>query len=202
MIRILLLLAALLSPAAAGAQPATGTLAGGEILRGGFAQERHLQGFAAPIRSQGTFVLIAGRGLIWQLERPFKVTTVITPAGLVQYTNGAETLRLPTSRVPALGRLYDMLGSALAGDWRGLEDEFAVARRAEGDAQIVTLVPRGAVDPAAPVKAITARVSRFIEQVAIERPSGDVDRIAFTDPVLSTGAPAADEAALLAQAAR
>ena len=197
MIRLLLLLAALACAAPAQAQPA-----GEPVLRGTFVQERHLQGFSAPIRSEGRFVLAAGRGLIWQLERPFNVTTVITPGALVQYANGAETLRLPTSRIPALGRLYDMLGGALAADWRGLEDEFTVTRRQDGAAQQVFLVPKGPVDPASPIKSITARTARFIEQVVIERPSGDVDRLDFGNQVLSHGAPSAEEAALLAQAAK
>jgi len=127
---------------------------------------------------------------------------VITPGALVQYTNGTETLRLPTTRIPALGRLYDMLGSGLAGDWRRLEDEFTVTRQQAGETQQIALVPRGAVDPAAPVKAITARVSRFIEQVVLERPSGDVDRLSFSGQVLSAGDVTAAEATLLAQAAR
>jgi hypothetical protein len=200
-IRLLLLLMALVA-APAHAQPSSPVPGSGEILRGTFVQERHLQGFKAPIRSDGTFTLAIGRGLIWHVERPFQVTTVITPGALVQYSSGAETLRLPTSRIPALGRLYDMLGSALAADWRALEDEFTVSRQQEGGTQVVTLVPRGGIDSAAPVKSITARTAHFIEQVEIERPSGDRDRLLFTDQSLSGGGLREREAELFTQAPR
>jgi hypothetical protein len=195
-----LLLAAL--PLGAMAQSTPAAPARGEILRGAFTQERHLQGFNAPIRSSGRFVLILGRGLIWQVEQPFAVVTVITPDTLVQYTGTTETLRLPTHRVPALGRLYDMLGSAMAGDWGQLESAFTVTRKADGDAQEIMLTPRGSVDASSPVKAISARAGRFVERVVIERPSGDSDRIAFSGQALSADQPSADETTLLDKASR
>jgi hypothetical protein len=40
-------------------------LAAGETLRGRFVQERFLKGFAAPLRTEGHFVLSPRRGLIW-----------------------------------------------------------------------------------------------------------------------------------------
>jgi hypothetical protein len=201
-IRLSLLVIALLMAPPAAAQPATGSIPAGDILRGVFVQERHLQGFGAPIRSSGNFILVPGRGLIWQLEQPFKVTTVITPGTLVQYTDDVETLRLPTRRIPALGRLYDMLSSAMAGDWRDLENDFTVTRQAAGPGQQVTLVPRGTVDAGSPIKVIRARAATFVEQVEIERPSGDVDRIAFAEQTLAAGPPAPREAALFDQASR
>jgi hypothetical protein len=198
--RALLLLLLFVPPAAS--QPATGTLAASDILRGSFTQDRHLTGFAAPIRSTGTFTLIPNRGLIWHVDKPFTVTTVITPGTLVQYTDDVETLRLPTSRIPVLGRLYDMLSSAMAGDWRRLEAEFTVTRQEAGPTQQITLVPRGTVDATSPVKRITAQAAKFVEQVAIERPSGDADRITFASQIVTAGPPTQAETALLDKAAR
>jgi len=107
---VLLLCLLPLSLQAAGPE---GGLQAGQVLRGRFVQERHLQGFNAPLRSEGRFVLAAGKGLIWRAEKPFAVTTAISPAGLAQEVGGNETMRLPSSRLPFLSRLYDMLGGAL-----------------------------------------------------------------------------------------
>src|SRR5215475_1777275 len=57
----------------------TARLREGQILRGHFEQERHLEGFQAPVKSTGTFLLVPGRGLVWRTEAPFAVTTVISP---------------------------------------------------------------------------------------------------------------------------
>jgi hypothetical protein len=169
----------------------TAVLKDGDVLRGRFVQERHMKGFAAPLRSEGSFVVAPGRGLIWRAETPFAITTVVTPAGLVQSVDGAETTRLSTTRLPFLARLYDMLAAALAGDWRGLEGGFAVTRKNDA----VSLHPLKADDPNMP--AITARVGRFIEEVEIRKPGGDMDRLLFTDQILNARPLDAAEAALL-----
>ena len=72
-----LILALVCLPGMASAQ----TLEVGQVLRGHFVQERHLKGFNAPLRTEGSFVLAPGKGLIWRAEKPFAVTTVITAAG-------------------------------------------------------------------------------------------------------------------------
>lgn len=194
MIRLVALL--MLLAAAAHAEPATlpTTLKEGDVLRGRFSQERHMQGFANPIRSEGVFVVAPGRGLIWQAETPFAVTTVVTPSGLVQSVNGTETTRLPSSRLPFLAKLYDMMAGALAGDWRALEASFAVSR---SEAK-VALIPLRPDDPTATqIAGITARIGRFVDEVEIRKPNGDVDRLSFRDQVLNGRALDAAETAIL-----
>lgn len=187
MIRLTLLFVLLVFPAWA----ETAVLKDGDVLRGRFVQERYMQGFAAPLRSEGSFLVAPGRGLIWRAETPFAITTVVTPAGLVQSVDGAETSRLSAARLPFLARLYDMLAAALAGDWRGLESTFTVTRK--GDA--VSLRPVKADDPNIP--AIAARVGRFVEEVEIAKPGGDRDRLIFTDQILNARPLDAAEVALL-----
>jgi len=200
LLRIVLALAALLAlPLPA---QATEPLTEGQVLRGGFVQERFLKGFQAPLRSQGRFVLAPGQGLIWRTETPFAVSTVMSPAGLVQEVRGAETMRLQASRMPFMSRLYTMLGGALTGDWRALEDMFAVERTGDAAAWQMLLTPRRADDPAMPVRAITVRGGRFVDEVEIAKPDGDRDRLTFHAQALSRDPLAADEAQLLASAAR
>lgn len=171
--------------AAANARAETMTLKTGDVLRGRFVQERHMQGFAQPVRSEGSFIVAPGKGLVWRAETPFAVTTVVTPQGMVQSVGGNETTRLSAARLPFLSRLYDMMAGALAGDWRVLENAFAVTR----SGGTVSLVPRKADDPtAAQIASITARLSRFVDQVEIVKPNGDFDRLSFREQVLN-GAP-------------
>ena len=94
------LIVALLLVLACPALAETAVLKDGDVLRGHFVQERFMQGFAAPLHSEGSFVVAPGRGLIWRAETPFAITTVVTPAGLVQSVDGAETSRLSTASWP------------------------------------------------------------------------------------------------------
>jgi len=183
---------ALLAAAPALAEPTM--LKDGDVLRGRFVQERMLKGFAQPIRSEGSFVVVPGRGLIWRAEAPFPVTTVVTPAGLVQSVDGAETTRLAAARMPFLSRLYDMMAGALAGDWRALDDAFTLTRKPDA----IELLPKRADDLAAQqITSISARLGRFVEEVEIAKPSGDRDRLRFTEQVLNARPLDAAETALL-----
>ena len=116
-IRMLLLSFPLLAlaPTIHAQQTSMATLAPEESLRGRFVQERHLAGFAAPLRSEGRFLLRPDRGLIWHGEKPFNATTVITSAGLLHEVDGTEANRMSTAQMALLGRFYDMLGGALSG---------------------------------------------------------------------------------------
>lgn len=188
--RLLLLLALLASAAQAEPQ----SLKDGQVIRGKFTQERHLQGFANPVKSDGHFVLAAGRGLIWVAEHPFPVTTLITADGLAQSVNGKQTARLDAQRIPFLAKLYTMMSSALAGNWASLEGDFSV--RHEGSR--ITLIPLHA-DTGMAIKSIALTVTRFVDQADIEKPGGDVDHLAFTDQTLSSGPLTAEESAALDQ---
>ena len=181
-----------------GAQAQTPSLQSGETLRGHFVQERHMQGFAKPVRSSGSFVLSPGRGLIWQAETPFAVTTIISPKGLTQRVNGKDVTKMAVAKMPFLDRLYSMIGTALAGDWGALDSGFTVKREGTGASTTVTLIPKDTSGfSAAAIQSIVAMVSQAVDTVDIVKPGGDFDHLIFTDQVRSTANLSPEETALL-----
>jgi hypothetical protein len=198
--RLLLALAALLLCAAA-SPPQPGALKPGEAIHGRFVQERHLAGLASPLRSEGSFLLAAGKGLIWRGEKPFATVLVITPAGILQTVSGAEVQRLPASRLPFLARFYDMLSGALSGDWSTLAHDFTVTRSAEGDNWKMLLTPVRADDPtAAQLRSITVTGAKFVDAVEIRRANGDWEQLTFLQQALSAAPLAGDDTRLFEQA--
>ncbi|MEA2756038.1 MAG: hypothetical protein QOJ54_2327 [Aliidongia sp.] len=174
------------------------TIAAGAVLRGGFVQERRLKGFNAPLRSDGHFVLVPGRGLIWSVEKPFAITTVITSAGLVQQVGGSETLHLAAARLPLLSHLYDMLGGALGGDWQALNADFKVERSGDAAHWQIHLTPRKTGDALAmPFASITASGGRFVDTIEMTKPDGDADVLTFRDQTLNDTPLSAAEATAL-----
>jgi len=192
----------LLASSGAWATERRGEFADGQILLGRFVQLRQLTGFPAPLKTEGRFTLVAGRGLIWQAETPFAVTTVISPSGLMQEAGGVETMRLPAARLPFIARLYAMLGGALSGDWRGLEDAFTVTREGDEKAWNLRLVPRRSGDAAIPFREILIQGGRFADRVEIVKPDGDRDILTFADQTISTQPLAAQDMQLLDMAGR
>ena len=206
MIRPLILLAVVLAaltlvPALLAAPAIEVTpMAQGQVLRGRFEQSRFLQGFQAPLKSSGTFFLAPGMGLIWKTEQPFALTTVMSPAGLVQEVSGRETMRMPSARIPFMSKLYAMLGGALTGDWEGLSSAFTITRKVEGKSWRLKLEPIQADDPGMPIRAIDLHGSRFLEDVDVIKVNGDRDRLVFLNQKLEAAAPTPDESKLLARA--
>jgi len=186
----------LASPAAA--DDMAPTVARDEILRGKFSQERFLTGFRAPLHSEGTFVLAPERGLIWRVASPFPTVTVITPAGLVQKSDGTEPVRLSASRAPQFAVLYGLLDKTLRGDWQALRARYDVRIGRDAGTWQVDLKPRDAAGPAAPFESATVTGGRFAETVALHRPGGDVDRLRFTAQTLSSGPLLPEESSLFA----
>lgn len=180
------------------------TSTGGDILTGRFTQERFLQGFDNALRSEGNFLMAPGRGLIWRVERPFPMVTLIGPNGLVQQVNGRETMRLPAERVPLLGQLYALLGAALHGDWQQLARLDLEVRRSEtnGGRWDVELAPRaGSGFETTGIRRIVAAGEQFVETLEMHKAGGDRDRLVFSAHRLSRAPLAAADAALLGQAA-
>lgn len=193
----------------AGCQPAPAAgpmrpqvLRPGEQLRGRFTQERRLQGFARPLRSEGDFLLLPGRGLIWRSRAPFASTMVITPGGILQLLDGREAMRLPIARAPGLGQFYRVLAGAMSGDPANLDQVFAVGWQADAGHWQLTLTPRRADDPAlASIASIAVSGSRLVEAVEVRKANGDADLMAFHDQQVGPAVPDAAEQALLSQLA-
>ncbi|MET1026307.1 MAG: LolA-related protein [Dongiaceae bacterium] len=170
----------------------------GQVLRGQFIQLRSLEGFQAPLKSEGHFVVAAGRGLIWIVEKPFPTTTVITPAGLVQEARGNETLRLAASRIPFMSRLYDMLSGTMSGDWSQLKKDFTVASSGSEKNWQLRLTPAKSDNKAAlPIQEMDVQGDSFVNSVDIRRPNGDRDQLQFHDQSVDTQPLSAEEAKLL-----
>lgn len=186
-------------PALAASAPQSVT--SNQMLRGHFSQERQMTGFAKPLKSEGSFALLPGRGLIWRNEKPFVNTTVISSGGIVQLAGTQETMRLNATRVPGLAQLYLVLSAALSGETAPLKKSFAVERNESPSGWEVSLKP---LNPAlqAQIKMLVLKGDRYVESVEIDRASGDSDHITFSAHSVTKPELTAEESAVLAAAAK
>jgi hypothetical protein len=169
----------------------------GEVLRGRFKQIRELKGFDTPLQSNGSFVVAPGRGLIWRVEAPFPMATMMSASGLLQDVNGKEAMRVPANKMPFIAKLYDMLGGALSGDLEALSSSFVITREAEAKGWRFRMVPKNAGDPNMPLKSIVVRGQAFVEEVQMVKDNGDKELLVLIEQKATKGELAADEAALL-----
>jgi hypothetical protein len=170
----------------------------GQILRGRFVLNRRLAGFAKPLRSEGDFALIPGRGLIWHAQTPFENVTVITADGVSTRVNGQETMRLPAARMPGIGHLYEVLGGAVSGNVAPLQQDFAISRTTDAAGWHLVLTPlhpdRLAMSQ---IESLAVTGHRFVDSIEIDKAGGDVDQLSFVGETVETALPTAEERALL-----
>jgi hypothetical protein len=174
------------------------TLAAGQTLHGRFVEERHLKGLSSTLKSEGSFVLAPGKGLIWRMEQPIQTLTVITPAAIRQIINGSEVQHIDAARVPFIAHFYDMLNGSLIGDWSAMRHDFVVKSTGDRQAWRTVLTPLQPDDPIAGMLAsIVISGGKMVDSVDINRTNGDSEHMAFLDQEVSNVPLVGEEARLL-----
>ena len=158
-----------------------------------------MEGFSAPLKTKGDFVLAPGQGLIWEAKEPFAMTTVMTANGISQQNGSVETLNLPSSKAPFLAQLYNILGGALAGDTRTLEQQFDVVQSNDANGWHLALTPRQQAGADLAIREIQIDGRRFVDHVVIDKASGDRDELTFIGQTVSNDPLSAAETDLLAR---
>jgi len=174
------------------------TLAAGQTLHGRFVEERHLKGLSSTLKSEGSFVLAPGKGLIWRMEQPIQTLTVITPAAIRQIIDGSEVQHIDAARVPFIAHFYDMLNGSLIGDWSAMRHDFVVKSTGDRQAWRTVLTPLQPDDPIAGMLAsIVISGGKMVDSVDINRTNGDSEHMAFLDQKVSNVPLVGEEARLL-----
>ncbi len=101
-------------------------------IQGGFTQQRFLKSLSKPIVSRGKFVLLANKGLLWQMQQPFAVDLRVKKDGIMQW-NGSQWvannklgqseqinlfLGLLSGDISALSAQFDLQLSGSSQQWR------------------------------------------------------------------------------------
>lgn len=113
------------------------------IVRGQFVQQKFLRSLPQPLTSRGDFTLAAGKGLLWLLRTPIAQDLRINADGIARRDESGAWQALPQHT--GAGRENQLFLSVLAGDTRGLEENFDLALTGEAAAWKLTLTPRSAL---------------------------------------------------------
>ncbi|GIX34853.1 MAG: outer-membrane lipoprotein carrier protein [Lysobacteraceae bacterium] len=160
----LMLLAVVLAPAlrAADARMALEDLLDHpEILRGRFEQEKQISGFRNVLRSEGRFLVVRGRGILWQTDKPFPASWRIVAGRSSEQT------------VPGLGEWLEAL---LQMDITRLEREFDIELSVDQGQWAARLSPQSAT-LVERIRRIELRGDRRVRAVAFEDGLGNKTKV-------------------------
>lgn len=99
------------------------TLSRHEIVSGTFTQERVMKGFPKPLKSEGTFVFAAGRGVLWATVKPFPSEVLLSEKAL-STTNGFGTETLSANDLPQLEVVNRFVMELVSGRFGALDEAF------------------------------------------------------------------------------
>lgn len=108
-----------------------------QSVQGNFIQHRYLKALKKPIEMQGQFTLLAQKGLLWQLEKPFNNNLRVTPNGIQQW-NGTQWVN--SGNVGQNEQIGLFLG-LLSGNIDGLKSQFDFALSGNANQWQLTLTP-------------------------------------------------------------
>ncbi len=164
------------------------------VVRGQFVQSRELAGIKKPLRAEGDFVVVRGRGVIWRTAKPFAQTLRVSASEILQRDGERTLMRLSADKEPVVATISRTLFGLFAGDFDQLARFFTADGRTDGPRWQLRLVPK---EPAIArlIGEIRIDGARTVEHVRLDTPSGDSTRIEMRN-ITTTSAPDAAEGAL------
>jgi len=165
--------------------PAPTTINQDQYLGGSFTMDRHLDGFDKPLSSNGDFILSPARGLVWRTLAPFPGTTILDDHGITRIDDQGNRDEL--ARGDQFRQFVELISAVLAGNWQPLEQRFDITRDTiENGTWQVILTPKDGSTIQNQISKITATGTDFVENVRLEKPTGDHDAITLADQVLQS----------------
>ena len=93
--------------------------------------------------TQGKFVLIPKKGLLWQMEKPFATTLRVRADGIMQWTGSAWAN--PNASKLGQNRQIQLFLDLLGGNTQGLEKQFDLALSGTEQQWTLQLTPKTAI---------------------------------------------------------
>jgi len=140
------------------------------VVRGQFVQQKFLRSLPQPLTSNGVFVLSADRGLLWELRVPLFQDLLITADGIYRRGDGGKWQALPQQI--GSGRETRLFLAVLAGDTKGLQDNFDMQVSGSAGAWQLVMTPKSSL-----LKQIFQDIringGKLVERIELRETQGD-----------------------------
>jgi outer membrane lipoprotein-sorting protein len=171
-------------------------LAQAKGVRAQFTQTQTLAAMKQPLVSTGSLLFFRERGVIWQIDTPYKATYVITDAGVAEVNaNGQRVTAHGAQGTRGVAQVSKMMRSMLGGDLSALYSQFDV--QAEGSAaqwrmQLTPNQPQIAQS----IKGLEMNGGDYLQSLRITLANGDVTKFDFAKSAAVTEPTSAERSLL------
>lgn len=143
-------------------------------VQGDFVQSRHLKALNRPITTEGRFTLVANKGLVWQMEKPFETQLRVTEKGIMQW-NGQQWVN--NAKLGQAEQIQLFLG-LLSGDVNGLKKQFNLALKGSSKQWELTLTPNSLLMKQI-FNQIVIKGDELVRMISLDETQGDKTDILF-----------------------
>ncbi|MDP8033772.1 outer membrane lipoprotein carrier protein LolA [Pasteurella atlantica] len=150
-------------------------------VQGNFVQQRFLKALKNPIQTSGQFTLVAKKGLLWQMKKPFENNLRVTSKGIMQY-NGTEWVG--NNNLAQQQQIQLFLG-LLSGDISTLKQQFDLKLTGKKSAWQLDLIPNAFLMKQI-FKTIQLQGNDVVTQIILDEKQGDKTVIQFENIQINT----------------
>ncbi|WP_144111834.1 LolA family protein [Paraburkholderia sp. BCC1886] len=161
-------------------------LAQAKGVRAQFTQTQTLAAMKQPLVSSGSLLFLRERGVLWQIDTPYKATYVISDAGVAEVNaNGQRVTTHGAQGTRGVAQVSKMMRAMLGGDLSALYSQFDV--QAEGSvAQWRLQLTPNQPQIAQSIKSLQMKGGDFLQSLRITLANGDITQLDFTKSVAVT----------------
>ena len=161
-------------------------LAQAKGVRARFTQTQTLAAMKNPLVSTGSLVFVRERGVIWQIDTPYRATWVMTDAGIAEFNAaGQRVASQSASGARGAAEISKMMRAMLAGDLSALYSQFDVEGRGTPAHWQLRLVPNQP-QLAQSISALQMSGGAYLQSLRMTRANGDVTQIDFEGSTAAT----------------
>lgn len=154
-------------------------------VQGKFSQQRYLKALTKPMTTSGQFVLLANKGLLWQLEKPFANQLRVRQDGIMQWNGSLWQGNNQFGQASQIQLFLDLL----AGNVNGLAEQFELQLSGTQKQWQLTLQPNTLLMKQI-FNQITIKGDELVREIELDEKQGDRTLILFSE--LRTNSPLSD----------
>lgn len=153
-------------------------LAGHAAVRAAFTQTRENPALAQPQVSNGQLLFVLGRGMLWQIQAPYRQTLALTGERTAQI--GEDGRPQPTRADRGVAQVSQMLQGLLSGKTDEALRQFDIAADGSRAQWTLRFTPRQA-RMARVLRRIELQGGQYLQGIVVELENGERTRILFAD---------------------
>ncbi|TDN68895.1 outer membrane lipoprotein carrier protein LolA [Paraburkholderia sp. BL10I2N1] len=163
-------------------QQITGKLAQAKGVRAQFTQTQTLSAMNRPLVSTGSLVFFRERGVLWQIDTPYKAIYVITDAGVAEVNAAGQRVNTnaPQQGARGVAQVSKMMRAMLGGDLSALYSQFDVKAAGTPGQWRMQLTPNQP-QLAQAIKGLQMEGGDYLKTLRITLANGDVTQIEFAN---------------------